>query len=88
MYMYAVVKEFLSSREGQISVSPGELVEVLEEVGKYCLVCTIPFREDELEREGLVPAECLVPVRQGEWRVGLGPGEEAMSVWVGMLCGL
>ena len=66
MYMYVVVKEFSSDREGQISVSPGELVEVLEEEGNYWLVCTIPSREDELEREGLVPADSLLPVRQGE----------------------
>ena len=66
MYMYMVIKEFTSDREGQISVSPGELVELLEEEGSYWLVCTIPSREDELEREGFVPADCLLPVRQGE----------------------
>lgn len=61
-----VIHEFSSHREGYLSVAPGELVEVLEEEGKYWLVCTIPSQESELEREGLVPADCLFPVTQGE----------------------
>ncbi len=64
--LYVVVRDFASEREGFLSVTKGQLVEVLDMSGAVWLVLTVPQLPGELETEGFLPGECLRLAGHGE----------------------
>ena len=56
-----------SGKDGYLTLPKGCQVEVLDRSGDDWLVCTVPEKEDEMEKEGVVPKSILTPLtRPGE----------------------
>jgi len=56
-----------SGKDGYLTLPKGCQVEVLDRSADDWLVCTVPEREDEMEKEGVIPKSILIPLtRPGE----------------------